>query len=345
MVETYQPILLKKAVRPRSLLRQRLIPEGSTVIVLYQDGQAPLVVGAADKAPSRADLLFGAYRWLYKVNIGRHVWSFPCQLRSNTTAFNFQAEVTLSCQVDDPVAVIQQHTGQADVCQMLQSRMFELLESVSCEYDIHDDSSATMGMRSRFKQPVAESGFMLQMVSLKLTSEAPISELIREQTLIQLSSRKQVTLMGETANLERTSLEQSIEMEHVRSRLDAARQQRLEHKVQIYSKLLETDSLGLLALQLTQNPDDMATVTRLLGDQPPADLRRKLNILRAVTEENGADGKPLDDTEKTTIQRLIGIAEAARPALRSAQGETEDAEADAPEPSLLSLNGQQTEEE
>ncbi|MGB3615730.1 MAG: hypothetical protein WBA10_18180, partial [Elainellaceae cyanobacterium] len=306
------------------------------VIVLYQDGQEPLVVGAADKAPSRADLLFGTYRWLYKVNIGRHVWSFPCELRSNTTAFSFQAEITLSCYVDDPVVVVRQHAGQVDVCQMLQSRMFEVLESVSCEYDIHDDSSAAMGMRSRFKQPVAESGFMLQLVSLKLSSEAPIAELIREQTLIQLSSRKQVTLMGETASLERTSLEQSIEMEHVRGRLDAARQQRLERKVQLYSKLLETDSLGLLALQIAQNPDDMATVTRLLGEQPQADLRRKLNILKAVTEENGADGRPLDETEKTTIQRLISLAETARPALRSAQEET-SAAGDAAEPPMLPL--------
>ncbi|MEO0408908.1 MAG: hypothetical protein AAF289_16315, partial [Cyanobacteria bacterium P01_A01_bin.135] len=321
MVETYQPILTKEDVRTRSLLRRRLVPEGSEVIVLYRDGQAPLVIKPADKIPPRADLLFGNYRWLYKVNVGHHIWRFSLQLRSRTAAFKFQAEVTLSCCVDDPVTVIERFSGQTDVCQLLQSRVFELMEAVSSAYDIHDDSSAAAALRDRFEHPIGETGFVLELVSLQLTSEDPITELLRERTLIQLTSRKQVTLMGETANLERTSLEQSIEMEQVRGRLDEVRQQRLERKVQLYAKLLETDSLGLLALQLAQNPDDITAVSHLLAQQPHTELQQKLNLLKAVTEENGADGKPLDDAEKQVIQRLVGLAEAARPALRGVEGQ------------------------
>ena len=322
MVETYQPILLKEDVRTRSLLRRRLVPDGSEVIVLYRDGQAPLVIKAADKTPPRADLIFGNYRWLYKVNIGRHIWRFSCELRSHTSAFNFPAEVTLSCRVEDPVAVIERFSGQTDICQLLQNRAFELMEAVSSAYDIHDDSNAAAAIRDRFEHPINEQGFALELVALKLTSEDPITELLRERTLIQLTSRKQVTLMGETANLERTSLEQSIEMEHVRGRLDEARQQRLERKVQLYAKLLETDSLGLLALQLAQNPDDIAAVSHLLAQQPQAELQQKLNLLKAVTEENGADGRPLDDAEKQVVQRLIGLAESSPPALSGSDGGT-----------------------
>ncbi|MGF1538303.1 MAG: hypothetical protein ACFB4J_17715 [Elainellaceae cyanobacterium] len=339
MVETYQPILFKEDVNPRSLMLGRLVPDGSTVVVLYRDGQAPLVVGSADKAPSRTDLIFGNYRWLYKVNLGRHVWRFPCELRSKTLGFNFQAEVTLSCSVSDPVAVIQQHGSQSDICQLLQNRIFEMLESVSCEHDIHEDNSAAAAIRAQLKEATIESGFAVSLVSIKLTSESPITDMIRERTLIQLSSRKQVTLMAETANLERTSLEQTIEMEQVRSRLDAARQQRLERKVQHYETLLETDSLGLLALHLTQNPEDMAAVVQLLGDQPSAALKKKLSVLKAVTEDNGADGKPLDEGEKEIIQRLIGLAEAARPALQGAQNE-----AIAETPQIEAVNGQSREE-
>ncbi|MGF1515606.1 MAG: hypothetical protein ACFB5Z_18165 [Elainellaceae cyanobacterium] len=342
MVETYQPIVLKEDVGPRSLLQRRLVPDGNAAIVLYRDSQAPLVIRSMDKVPSRTDLLFGHYRCLYKVNTGQYVWSFPCELRSKTAGFSFQAEVTLSCSVDDPVVVIQQHAGQTDICQFLQRRTFEVLESVSCDYDIHEDNSAAAAVRQRLEQATLEAGFAIKLVSLKLSSEAPITDMIRERTLIQLSSRKQVTLMAETANLERTSLEQTIEMEHVRSRLDTARQQRLERKVGLYSRLLETGSLGLLALQLSQNPEDMATVSRLLGEQPQAALQKKLGILKAATEDSGVEGKPLDESEKQVIQRLIGLAEAPRPALGSAQDQAIAPKPDS-EPSeqqMRSLNGQ-----
>lgn len=320
MADTYNPILAKEDIRQRSPFEKRLVPEANTALVFYREGQTPLVIEPGGQAPLRGQLMFGQYNWLYKVDKSEFFWNFQCNLPSKTNAFNFKADVQLTCSVIDPAMVVQRNI--TDVRQVVQPLIVESMKAISRKYEVDESNTAEDPICVYVNQRVYDEGFQLNRFVLDLSSEKQITDMIREKELVKRSSDLEKTKITEKSDVERTSLQQDTELERLRMEQDKVQLERLQFKMDFYNTALQSGSLMMLAMQLAKNPDDVLVVAQLISQQNQFAANNQLNLLKVMLEEDAIEGAQLGEAGKRVVQRLIGLTESSKPALQSASNDS-----------------------
>lgn len=315
MADTYNPILAIEDIRQRSPFEKRLVPEANTALVFYRDGQTPLVIEPGDQAPLRGQLMLGKYNWLYKVDKSEFSWSFECDnktLHSKTDGFYFQANMTISCSVVNPAAIVVRKV--TDIREVVQSLIIESMKVVSRKYENHKSSEAEEAICIYVKQEFYDECFKLNRFVLNLLPDPQIIDDIRGEKLEELAERK----ITRDSNIKRKSIEEETKLEKLLIEQDKAQLERLQFKMDFYNTALQSGSLMMLAMQLAKSPDDVLVVAQLISQQDQFAANNQLNLLKVMLEEDAIEAAQLGEAGKRVVQRLIGLTESSRPALQSA---------------------------
>ncbi|MEM8504771.1 MAG: hypothetical protein AAF716_16635 [Cyanobacteria bacterium P01_D01_bin.1] len=309
----FNPILSKTDIRGQSPFARRTVPEASTSLVFYKEGQDALVVMPGERAPMRSQLVFGKYSWLYVVDMSEFFWTIGCNLPSQTNSFNFKASARISCSVADPVTVARRNI--TNIRQVLDALIVDEMKVVSKQFEVDQSNLAEDPIKSHVKRAVRDVGFQIHQLTVDLSSESQIVDLLRKKEIYKRTEDVERTKIKEGSLTEKTSIETSTELERLRMEKDKAEMDRMKFKMDFYDMALKSGSLKMLAMRLAQDPGDIAVVAQLLCQQEQLAANNNINLLKIMLEEDALEGTQLGEEGKRIVQRLIGITETSTPVL------------------------------
>lgn len=300
MASTYNPIIDEEDIPRFRLFKSRPAPEPGVALVLYKEGQ-PLVTLWPKDRMTAGEARWGKYKKVYKVDVTEHSFTFDCVLPCESDAFDFQAHIQVTCSVDDPALIVDRDL--TDARDVLEPLIVRTMRGISRDYDVVQSAAAETAIVQAIGNESYDVGLELSRVVVELSLEEAARAHIRELRRIERDKERE----KKEAELERQR--DQLEMERMRTKMD------------FYAPLIKEEQWQLLALQLTNHPDDVATVANMLRQQRQTEMEQQLKALRIMLEEDALEGFQMEDAAKRVLRRFVeGFApELETPAL--AEGE------------------------
>lgn len=241
-MNTYNPILKEEEVSRWRILQPRPIPDPKTALVLSAEGQPLLVIKEGEKGPTSGEMLWGKYNLVYTIDTSKHPLRFMCSLPCKTDAFDFQADVNLTCKVSDPLMIVRDNI--TDVSQVLQPLIIEMMRIISRRHEVEDSGAAEREISDYIKSDYIKKveyqvGLSIEQFTVSLFLEQEARDRIREkkrlQEEIELEKARQ-NLDKQKAQLEIDKAKQKelLELDRIRQRNQFQHQ---EEKTQIQGQL------------------------------------------------------------------------------------------------------------
>ncbi len=284
MAETYNPILGREEISGLRLFQPRPKPEPGIALVLFKEGQ-PLVTLRLGDRLTAGEVRWGGYKTVYKIDVTEHSFHFNCNLPCSSDAFDFLAEAKVTYAVDDPAMIVKNNT--TDARSVLEPLITDTMRSISRDYDVEQSAAAERAIIDAVKNEAYDVGFNLNRFVVKLRLEDDARTHIR--SLKQIDRDKEREKKAAELTLQRDQLEL----------------ERQKMKLAFYGPLIEKGQWQLLALQLSNNPEDVATVADMLRQQRQGEADRQLAALKIMLQEGALEGFQLEDAGKRVLQRFI----------------------------------------
>lgn len=347
MAETYDPILSIEDLTNRGLLQRPPVIEPGVALVCSGNGKNLLVLKQGDKTLTWGEARWG-YNKVYRVDLTEHPLSFQCDVPCRGDAYKFHAEIAFRCTVSDPKEIVERNV--TDVAQWVKSSVEDVMRTISREYDLKESGKAEIEIREAVKQQIDESGLSVSKFTLKLSLsqdainwvqtqrhikeeielEKTKQDLVREKNKFEIEQeqtraeqeRKQIEEQQKLENqLKFNELQAKLQQQDLEHRL--AQQQAdfelklMEQKTKVYSSMLQSGNLQLLALQLAQNPEDVRAILEALNQQKQIERENNIRILQTLLDADVIEGWQLTEVGKRALQEIIGLPEQSKPALQS----------------------------
>lgn len=284
MADTYNPIIGKEKVH-RLHPFQHPTPEPGIALVLFREGQPRLTTLWPGDRLTAVKLTAGNYKIIYKVDITEHSFSFYCTLPCEGDAFYFHAEVQVACSVDDPGIIIERNI--TDVRAVLEPLIIHTMRSISRKQNAEKIGTAERIITKVVKGGKYNVGIKINRVVVKLSLE--------EEARAHIRRLKQIERDKERERKEAELGKQS----------DRLKIERMKMKMDFYSPLIKEGQWQLLALRLTNHPEDVPTVIQILNQQRQAEIDRQLRALKIMLEEDALEGFQIEDAGKRILQYLL----------------------------------------
>ena len=323
---TYNPILDKKDISGWRLFQKRPIPEPGTALVFSGEGQPLLTLMQGQKGLTSGEIFWGKYNLLYKVDLTEHPLEFKFNLPCKSDAYDFYTEVNFVCSVGNPAMIVNRNVF--DVSQWLKPLIVDVFRSISRQYEVEESGLAERAMIPMVSRKLYDEGFKISNLVLKLSLEAEARTLIRNTRSTQAQVEQEKIRLQNEIELEKHR--QELEQQRLEFEIAKARQSQqfemymMQQKTKFYGEMLQSGQLQLLALQLTQNPQDIQLVVQYLNQQKQSDREHQLTILKTLLEADTIEGWQLSEVGKNALQNLIGTTKVSTPILESSENNTEN---------------------
>ncbi len=315
MADTYNPIIGKEEVPRLRLFQPRPTPEPGVALVLFREGQPLVTLWPGDRLTA-GEVRWGNYKTVYKIDVTEYSFSFNCALPCESDAFDFQAKVQVTCSVDDPVIIVQRNVTDARA--VLEPLIIGTMRNISRDYDVEESAAAERAIIQAVESEAYNVALKLNRFMVKLSLEEDARAHIRRLRQIERDKERE----RREAELEKLRDELTIE--------------RMRMKMDFYSPLIKEGHWQLLALQLTNHPEDVATVAQLLSQQRQVEMDRQLKALKIMLEEDALETFHVEEAGKRVLQRFVesfgpeletrALGEAEERKALPAEGETKVAE-------------------
>ena len=284
MTDTYNPIISKEEVPRLRLFHPRPTPEPGVALVLFREGQPLVTLWPGDRLTA-GEVRWGNYKTIYKIDVTEHSFGFNCTLPCESDAFDFQAEVRVTCSVDNPTVIVQRNVTDARA--VLEPLIVSTMRSISRDYDVEESAAAEKAITQAVEREAYNVGLELNRFVVKLSLEEDARDHIRKLRQIEREKERE----RKEAELER--LRDELEIERMRMKMD------------FYSPLIREGHWQLLALQLTNHPEDVATVAQMLSQQRQVEMDHQLKALKIMLEEDALEGFQIEEAGKRVLQRFV----------------------------------------
>jgi len=284
MADTFNPIIGKEEVPRLRLFQSRPAPEPGVALVLFREGQPLVTLWPGDRLTA-GEVRWGNYKTIYKVDVAEHSFEFTCKLPCQSDAFDFQAEVQVTCSVDDPATIVDRNIEDARA--VLEPLIISTMRGISRDYDVEESAAAEKAITEAVKGEKYDVGLKVDRFVVKLSLEEDARAHIRKLRQIERDKERE----RREAEVQRQRDE--LEMERMRMKLD------------FYGPLIREGHWTLLALQLTNHPEDVATVAQMLSQERQAEMDRQLKALKIMLEEDALEGFQIEEAGKQVLRRFV----------------------------------------
>lgn len=284
MADTYNPIISKETIHRLRLFQPYPTPEPGVALVLFREGQPLVTLWQSDRLTA-GEIRWGNFKSVYKIDVSEHSFEFNCNLPCEGDAFEFHAEVQMTCSVDDPPSIVERNV--TDTRAVLEPLIISVMRSISRDHDVEENAAAERAIVEALENQVFDVGLKVVRFVVKLSLEEDARAHIRN--LKQIEREK-----------ERRSKEAELERQK-----DELENERLKIKMDFYGPLVKEGQWQLLALQLTNHPEDVPTVAQMLSQQRQAEMEHQLKALKIMLEEDAMDGFQMEEASKRILQRFV----------------------------------------
>jgi hypothetical protein len=286
MAETTHQLIIGEEKPVLGLFRARPTPQPGVAIVLFREGQPLVTLWPEDRLTS-GEVTWGNYKVLYRVDITEHSFNFDCDIPCKGEAFDFRAKVQINYSVDKPNIIVAKKIINAR--QILEPLITNMMRSISRRYDVEQSAQAEEAIIKQLPIDIQQrdTGFKLSHFIVELSLEEEARKHIRKIKQIDRDKEHQ----KQQAELDRQRLQ--LEMEHTKLRMD------------FYSPFIQGGQWQLLALQLANHPEDVATVTQMLSKQRQVELDNQLRTLKVMLEEDVIEGYQMEEACRSVLRRIV----------------------------------------
>jgi len=284
MTETYNPIIGREEISGLRLFQPRPKPEPGVAIVLFKEGQPLFTLLPGDRLTA-GEVRWGGYKVVYKIDVTEHSFDFKTKLPCSSDAFDFLADVGVTYSVEKADEVVKRNITNAR--SVLEPLITDTMRNISRQYDVEDSATAERTINEALKKKSYGVGLKLNRFVARLSLEDEARDYLRDLKKIDRDKERE---------------KRAAELTLQRDQLEIERQ---KMKMDFYGPLIEKGQWQLLALQLSNHPEDVTTVMQFIREQRQDEINRQLEILKIMIEEDAIEGFQLQDTGKRVLQRLI----------------------------------------
>jgi hypothetical protein len=319
MTDTYNPIIDKIEISSLGFFQKRPIAEPGIALVFSGEGEPLLIVTQGERGVTKGEIISGKYRIFYKIDLKEYPLSFTFTIPCATDAFDFNAEIKFVCAVEDPEKIVIR--GVNDVKSFLEPLMEEVIRRISRNFQVEETLDAEKEISARLKRAIYDEGFQVDRLVLKLSLEKEIRDRIRNKKLAEDTVAIEITKIKQDQRIEseRQLLEiQRLEFENKHKEMQAEFEiKQIKMKMEFYEPILKSGNWGLLAMQLSQNPDDVVLIAQKLNEEKQLERDHNMKMLKVLLQEGALEGSQLNEVGRRTLQGLLAITEQYTPSIES----------------------------
>lgn len=290
MTNTLNPILGKEDLPRLRLFRPWPTPEPGIALVFFQPGQRLFTLWPGQQLTA-GEISWGKYRTLYKVDVTEHPLQFDCTLPCYSDAFDFQAGVRAVIAVSDPAKIVERNV--TDAVGVLKPLLISVMRRISRRHDVDQSAEAEREITEAVLVEKFDVGLAIKRFVVELSLEQDARDHIR--TLRQIARNRERE--HEEAALEQQR--QTQEMARVRARME------------FYGPLIEQGQWQMLALHLSNRPEDVQGVLQYLRQQQQTERDHQLQALKIMLDEDAIEGFQIEEASKRVLARFVESLEAA----------------------------------
>jgi hypothetical protein len=249
--------------------------------------------------PTLGELLWRRVRTLYEVDTGEHDSVIEDDLPSSGDAFPFHAAVDLRWRVTDPVGVVERHLETSDdVVRALRPELKNRLRVITREFDVEDSAAAEVKVNQALASlPIGEDLGLRARCWVRLTLE----ELSRAHATDWRQLRRKMAMEDEVQKLRVTQ--------------DQNNRTLLRARMSFYQEVIAAGDISQFAIQLAQNPEEVAVVMEAIRTDRDANRRNTMEFFTRLADsgliEKHQIGDVVDDALKwlnDSVGRVIDNA-------------------------------------
>lgn len=280
----HNPIIEQNDFSNVSLFTSRPSLKPGVALVLYRD-DGKLITLSQGQHISFTDKAFKKYKWYYKVDTALHSFNFKIDLPCNKGAFNFHASVQINYQVTDPEEIIRQQI--TDIHSLLQPEIIDRMRKISRKYELNENEEAEQAINQAF-----EKGVLIHGISVN-----------RVMTILELEdeSRQHFRTMQDIDH----KIALRTKEHELNQKLDDFDVERKEKRMKFYAPIIRDGQWQLLALNLTEHPEDVTTISQMIYQHNQVDFQNQLSTLKVLLEEDALEAFQVEEVGKRVLQRLV----------------------------------------
>lgn len=295
MADIFNPILAKEELPRLRLFRPRPTPEPGVALVFFQPGQRLFALWPGQQLTA-GEVSWGNYKTLYKVDVTEHSLRFDCVLPCYSDAFDFQASIQATIAVNDPAKIVERNV--TDAIGALKPLLIGVMRRISRRHDVDDSAEAEREITEAVLSAKYDVGLALKRFVIELSLEQDARAHIRSLRQIARSLERE----KEEAALHEQR--QAQELERIRARMD------------FYGPFIEQGQWQMLALHLSNHPEDVQGVLQHLRQQHQTERDHQLQALKIMLDEDAIEGFQIEEASKRVLMRFVESLETASGAHR-----------------------------
>ncbi len=283
--DSFQPILSEQYLRRSSVLSLRPKIRARVALVLVGVNGRPRLF-EPDKRPTVGELFWGGAGTLYEVDMSLNHTSIELDLPSHGDTVAFHVSASVEWRVLKPLLIVA--NGIDDVRETLIPPLRERLSPITREYHARAVANAE------------------EEAAKKIREEEDIGALYGLTTRIYLHFTMHEVAATQLSKLQYVAHERAVEEETHKLNLLQARntQELLDFKVKRYRSLIEAGDINRFALQLAQNPDDVASVVQAIQAEKERDRRYATEFVSQLLESGVIEKWEMSDQARAALEIL-----------------------------------------
>ena len=282
--DSFQPILSEQYLRRSSALSLRPKVRARVALVLVGANGRPRLFDP-DKRPTVGELFWGGAGTLYEVDMSLNHTSIQLDLPSYGDTVAFHVNASIEWRVREPLLILA--NGIRDVRQTLMPPLRERLSSITRRYHARAVANAEQEAVRKVRQEDIGAPY-------GLTTTIYLHFMMDEMAATQLSKLEDV-------DYEIAIAEKTHELELLRAKNT---QEVLNLNVTRYRRLMEAGDINRFAVQLAQNPDDVASVVRAIQDEKERDRRYATEFVSNLLESGVIEKWEMSDQARAALEIL-----------------------------------------
>jgi len=219
---------------------------------------------------------------LYEVGTCGHWTSLKFDLPSRAEAFSFHALVNVEWWVTDSTKVVK--NGVKDIREALSPPLNSRLSAITRQFDVEDTAAAeAKALESLTDQPIGEEYGLCSRVSLRMQMDEPT--VAHEAAIRQV--RREIKLELETQELRLLREESTTTL--------------ITKRVERYRNIILNGDYDQFALQLAQNPHEVATVVQMLHDERHDKRRNVTDFVIRLLDSGAIERYEVEDQLRVAL--------------------------------------------
>jgi hypothetical protein len=285
-----------------SLLRHKPRARAATALVLMTR-PGDLLCFTADRQPTYSELFWSSAQTMYQVDMGRYRMVVSTSLPARGSPFEFTADLLLHWQVIRPVEAVRQNLWNPS--NDLEQSMIHELRVLSRRHRVEEAAAAEADLNDQLQIRTAKTRLFLE-------SDAPMDSAAEGEYLpgvaygVLLTAR--VELRTDQKAVEIATVSRQIELETEKQKLrklqEANNRELIDARIRYYREIIEQGEINSFALQIAQNPDDVATVIEAIRTQANTNRKQTIDFVSRLVESGAISAYQIEDQVREALDWL-----------------------------------------